>query len=184
MYPDAMTLIAKDAIRRIGTLLAKRGYRIVMPPPMNARILAMRQGHRLGPFLPFTDYIAVHELPDSADGPTFDRLHTATMAFAESQMNVPRMLRYRVPNAVTIGVTDSTPSPTLSAVVGRARLRSRAQIGAQDSTYLLDLVAETLHGTAMKRTPIRHGGTTTASVNPTNRVRHMMEGLASELFDR
>jgi hypothetical protein len=177
-----MTLTSKDAMRRIGTALARRGYRIVVPPPMKAAIFATRQGHRLGPFLPFTDYVAVHELPDHADGPTFEKLHTATMAYAESQTNVPRALRYRVPNAVTIGVTDSAPSPTLSAAVGRARLRSRAQIGAQDSTYLLDLVAEALHGTAMKRTPIRHGAKTSAGGNATNRVRHMMEDLAGELF--
>jgi hypothetical protein len=177
-----MTLIAKDAMRRIGTSLAKRGYRIVVPPPMKAAIFATRQGHRLGPFLPFTDYVAIHELSDHADGPAFERMHAATMAYAESQTNVPRALRYRVPNAVTIGVTHSAPSPTLSAAVGRARLRSRLRIGALESTYLLDLVAETLQGTAMKRTPIRHGETKATSADPTNRVRRMMDELAGELF--
>ena len=177
-----MTPIAKDAMKRLATQLARRGYRIVVPPPMKAGVFATRQGHRLGPFLPYTDYVAVHELPDHADGPAFERLHTATMAYAESQTNVPRALRYRVPNAVTIGVTDSAPSPTLSAAVSRSRLRTRAQIGAQDSTYLLDLVAEALHGTAMKRTPIRDGAATATGVNTTNRVRQMMQELARELF--
>jgi hypothetical protein len=176
------TLVSKDAMRRIATALARRGYRIVVPPPMKAQLFATRQGHRLGPLLPFTDFVAIHELPDEADGPTFERLHVATMAYAESQTNVPRMLRYRVPNAVTIGVTDSEPSPTLCAAVGRARLRSRMQIGAQESTYLLDLVAETLHGTAMRRTAIRGDAAKGASADPANRVRHMMEQLAGELF--
>lgn len=177
-----MTIAPMDAIKRVAVFLSGQGYTIVTPPPVPSRLFAIKQGHSLGPFLPFTDYVAVQGLPDNADPATFERMHAATRAYSESQTPLPRALRYRVPNAVTIGVVDSPLTPTLIATVGRARRRSHLDGGSKDSTFLLDLVQESLHGTGIETTPGRYGATTTTSVNPTNRVRRMMEQLAGELF--
>jgi hypothetical protein len=183
-----MSLDASDVLHRLSAFLEARGYLIAMPPPPPpARMLATRRGHSLGIFLPFTDYIVGYELDSAAarDPIAFEKLHTVGIEYADSQTRTPRVLRYRVPNVVTVGVTDVTPSDSLIEVATRVRLRSQLDGGGlKDSTYIFDIATGTFHGTAIEETPGRYGATTTTSVNPTNRVRRMMDEFARELFGR
>jgi hypothetical protein len=181
-----MSLDASDVVRQLGAFLTERGYTLAMPPPPPpARMLAVKRGHSLGILLPFTDYIVAYELDEDAarDPIAFERLHAVGIEYADSQAKMPRILRYRVPNVVTVGVTDVPPSQTLIDAATRVRLRSQLQGGGlKDSTYLFDIAAGRFHGTAIEETPGRYGATTTTSVNPTNRVRRMMDEFAARLF--
>jgi len=177
-----MTITMNEAIKRIAAFLAGQGYTLVSPPPIRCRIFATRPGRSFGPLLPYTDYIAVQGLPSATDTALFETMHAATRTYAESQTPLPRALRYRLPNAVTIGVSDSPLSPTLVASVGRSRLRGHMDLGSEDSKFLLDLIQEELHGSGIKQTPGRRGAAGHVGVSPSENVRAMLEDLERRLF--
>jgi hypothetical protein len=181
-----MSLDASDAVRQLSSFLQERGYTMAIPAPTPpARWLAVKRGHSLGILLPFTDYIVAYELDEDAahDPIAFEKLHAVGIEYADFQAKMPRILRYRVPNVVTVGVSDYAPSPALMDAVTKIRLRSQlAGGGLKESTYIFDIAAGRFHGTAIEETPGRYGATTTTSVNPTNRVRRMMDEFAAQLF--
>jgi hypothetical protein len=181
-----MTLDASDAAFKFSAFLAERGYSIAMPPPPPpARMLATKRGHSLGFVLPFTDHIVAYELDETgaSDATSFEKLHTVGIEYADSQTRTPRILRYRVQNAVTVAFTDFAPSSGLIAAATKVRYRSQLEGGGlKDSTYVFDLSARLSYGTPIEETPGRYGATTTTSVNPTNRVRRMMDEFAGRLY--
>jgi len=173
-----------DALDRLSTFLRDEGYVVEQQPqPAPTRLFATKRGHSAGIFLPYTDFVFVHACDegDSADAARVRRLHEQARGYASSQMRVPRALRYRVPNVITIAVSESGFSDDVVAFAETPSDTSPLG-GERHSVYLLDLAAKRLVSAGLMVTHGPHGARTTTSANPTNRVYRMLEGFARRLF--
>jgi len=174
---------ASSAIDGISSALAGRGY-LVGASPLQTGLLATRRGHSFGPFLPYTDYLYIHDLSSAAAPATgFEQLHEQARAFSESQFRLPRPLRYHIPNTVSIAVSQDGLSEETVAFAQKRKLRSHLDGGEKNSTYAFDLVARKWYSQGPEATPVRYGGTIVSPVNPTNRILELMEQLAKSLFE-
>jgi len=168
----------RESVRAIGRFLAERGY-TEETPRLGAELFTVRRGRGLGPFLPYTDYVFVHDLDSAADPASFERRHAEAFAYADTQFPLPRIMRYRIPNAVSIGVSATGLAPETVAFARKSKLRSHlAGGGAKDSAYLIDLASATLISAGLESTPTKYGSIE-SSVNPTNRVFETMVELAA-----
>jgi hypothetical protein len=172
---------AWEFVRRLADRLAAIGYSI---EPLNTSHgwLAVKRGRSVGPFLPFTDFIFVHDL-DSASigsGAALDALHEEHRAYAEGQMRVPRALRYRVPNTVTIGASVRQFPDDMRAVATRSRHAINS--GEKNSVYLVEIATDRVFAQGFERDPLRYGGTWITMVNPSNRVAASLAGIFADLL--
>jgi hypothetical protein len=173
-----------DAVDRLSAFLRENGYAVEQQPqPVPARLFAVKRGHSLGIFLPYTDYLFVHEFDETEtrDVTRLRALHEQARDYAGSQMRVPKALRYRVPNAVTMAVSETGFSEEMLAYAKESKLKLGVG-GERHSVYLLDLAGRRLVSQGLEATPGRYGATTDTSVNPTNRVFRMLAGFAQRLF--
>ena len=172
-----------DAFPHIVEFLTARGY-LIEPPRPGAQLLATRRGHSLGIFLPYVDFICVHDLQleGAGDFAAFSRLHEADRAAAGSRFRLPRILRYKIPNVVSIGVSGEACPQGLIDEVEKPAPRRSAIGGETHSMYVLDLERLLLHSQGPEATSTRYGGSTTTAVNPTNRALRLVIELAETLF--
>ncbi|MBN2847512.1 MAG: hypothetical protein JXP72_03560 [Coriobacteriia bacterium] len=173
---------ARDVIERLARLLEDEGYTLERRP--DGSLLATKRGHSAGVFLPYTDFIFLHDLDGAfvADAGEFEEQHQANRAEGEAHMSVPRPLRYRVPNSVTVGVTARPASEAIKSVATEKR-DLRANTGEKNSVYLVDLSAGTFYsqGLEVDRFSL-HGGEWSPDVNPSNRVARMLAQVLAEAF--
>lgn len=172
-----------DAIDRLRTFLAAAGYAVEQRPlPVPTRLFATKRGHSAGILLPYTDFIFVHVLDDSeaADGAYLRRMHEQAREYAGSQMRVPKLLRYRVPNVVTIAVSETGFGEDVNVFARESKLDLMG--GERRSVYLLDVSGRELISAGPEATPTRYGGEIVTDANPTNRVYGMLTEFARGLF--
>lgn len=175
---------AREAIERLGHLLAKEGYSVSARP--DGSTLAVKRGHSAGIFLPYTDFIFLHDLDDgyALNARGFEEQHQRNRAEGEGHMKVPRPLRYRVPNSVTVGMTARPASDEMVAVAVEGR-KLRANTGEKNSVYLVDLSAGKFYSQGLEVDRFsRYGGEWSSSVNPSNRVARMLAVVLAEAFPR
>jgi len=166
-----------ETLDRLRAFLAERGYAVEQQPqPVPARLFATKRGHSLGIFLPYTDFVFVHDLDEAEarDLPRLRALHEQAREYASSRMRVPRALRYRVPNIITIAMSESGFGDDVIAYA-KAPAEVSPLGGERHAVYLLDIAAKRLVGSGLMVTHGRYGAQTTTSVNPTNRVFRMLE---------
>lgn len=173
---------AGHAVRRLGDLFAEQGYG-VSPLESAHGVLATKRGHGLGPFFPWTDFVFIVDF--DAEGITdvvaLESLHARSREYGESRMKVPRLLRYRVPNSVTFGVSASGFSEEL---IGCARKsRHSVNTGEKNAVYLLDLGSGMLYSQGLQRDTLRWGGTWSPNVNPANRMARLMPVVCGRLMN-
>lgn len=176
-----MTSDARPAAvtQRICELLAERGY--TLSPCNSERItLATKRGHALGPFLPWSDFIFVVDLDAETigDGRSLEAMHERHRAYGEGQMKVPRLLRYRVPNSITFGVSAGPVATDVVDVATKSRRETNS--GEKNSVYVLDLSDGGLHSQGWEKDPLRYGGYQISEVNPSNRTFEMLRNIAEE----
>lgn len=168
-------------VREFGRLLAAQGYELSRFESEDG-VLATKQGHGMGPFFPWSDFIFVMDLDAEGitDPAAFDEVHERHRVFAESHMRVPRALRYRVPNTVSFGISAAGCSQELIdyAHISRHAVNS----GEKNSVYLLDLCTGRLHSQGLEQDPLRYGGTWSPNVNPANRSFRTLMEISAQLL--
>jgi len=171
---------ADDWTAAIVDTLVEKGYTSAPSPTGRGRHLTCR-GHSLGPFLPYTDYIFVHECSADTSSAELARLHEEARAIADSYFRLPRVLRYRIPNTVTVGVSEDGYSADAIAFAETSTLRSPLIGGEKDSKYLFDVANRALYSQGLEATPGRYGSSNVLMTNPTNRTYKMMIGVLERL---
>lgn len=175
-----MSQTATAWIDRIVGILVEQGYE-VGGTTVGASMLATKRVRGLGPFFPVTDYIFIHHITAQWPPERFEQLHQLARIYAEEQFRLPRVLRYHIPNTVSVGVSDTGfPAETL-AFAQSSKLRSPLVGGEKDSTYLFDVAAKELLSQGVETTPGRYGAQVRSGVNPTNRVLELMTDVFRRL---
>lgn len=175
-----MTDTATQWIERILTLLADDGYAIGQSP-IGSAMLATKRVNSLGPFLPCTDHIFVHDLSDATVAARFESLHAEAREWVDARFRLPRPMRYHIPNTVSVGVSDrGFPAETI-AFAEQNKLRSPLLGGEKDSTYLFDVAERRLYSAGPEATPGRYGSSNVTTVNPTNRTLDSMHAMLQRL---
>lgn len=173
---------AGHTARKLGEVLATHGYE-VSPLDSGHGVLATKRGHSAGPFLPWSDFVFIVDIEAAGitDPLSFDEYHEGVRAFGESKMKVPRLLRYRVPNSVTFGVSAS--GLTREMVDYAHKSRHAVNSGEKNAVYLLDLSNGELHSQGLEHDRLnRYGGTWTPNVNPANRLSRLLVNACLELI--
>ncbi|MDO8964252.1 MAG: hypothetical protein Q7W30_07170 [Coriobacteriia bacterium] len=171
---------ALSVIKQVARMLEARGYG-GQPRQAGAEVLAVKQGRGLGPFFPYTDYVFLHDMDGETDAAALAKRHAAGRAYAESQFTLPRVLRYRIPCVVTVGVTTTPPAPETTAFVADLRGRQHWEGGIKESVFLLDLSAGLMLSAGLESTPTRYGGSIRTTVNPNNRVHELIAEITAGL---
>jgi len=175
-----MSDTAAEWIERILTILADDGYSLGQSA-VGSAMLATKRVNSLGPFLPCTDHLFIHDLTDAAVATRFEALHAEAREWVDARFRLPKPMRYHIPNTVSIGVSDrGFPAETIDFARSN-KLRSPLLGGEKDSTYLIDVAERRLLSAGVEVTPGRYGSANVTTVNPTNRTLDMMEALLKRL---
>jgi len=78
-------------------------------------LFAVKTGRSFGPFFPYEDCLFFHDfsrLPKDREG--LARVHEAERQFVNARYKLPKMLRYKVPNIVTVLIASAGFSPEVS----------------------------------------------------------------------
>jgi hypothetical protein len=171
-----------DAIGKLTEYLGTQGYRAEQPP-VSATAFATKRGHSAGPFLPYVDYLFVHDLDVASRNElwVFEPMHEAAREYVDSQFKLPRPLRYTVPNIVSVGFSHRGFSDEMIGYAERYKGRDRPAGGEKHSVYLFDLCGGIMHSQGPEATPTRYGGSMVSTVNPTNRVYVLISEFARTL---
>jgi len=175
-----MTDTASGWIDRIERFLTERGYLLGASTVPAARY-ATRRTRNMGPFFPCTDFVFVHRLSGEGTHTPLEQLHSQARIWAEAQFRLPRILRYHIPNTVSIGVSDSGFTAEDLAFAQSNKLESPLVGGHKHSTYLFDVDAREMYSQGLEVTPGRYGSRVVSRVNPTNRTYDLMNALLVEL---
>lgn len=175
-----MTATADEWIAAIVGILGEKGYASAPSPVGRGRYLT-RRGHSLGPFLPFTDYVFIHECTSDTSAAELERLHEVARESAGSNFHLPKMLRYRIPNALTVGVSEDGFSAEAIAFAEESTLRCPLVGGEKDSKYLFDVASRALYSQGPEATPGRYGSSMVSPTNPTNRTYERMADILERL---
>ena len=172
---------AHEFIERLARRLAENGYAVSPLAGDVPGTLATKRGHSAGIFLPFTDFIFLHDLDAvwMSHGDELEALHQRNRAEGESHMKVPRAMRYRVPNTVTFCVSTKPVSAEMIEVAQRSR--HAVNSGEKNSLYLVDLSTKRFYSQGLEVDRFsRYGGEWSPSVNPSNRMARMLAWLMAE----
>lgn len=172
---------AREFLERLKRRLAENGYALSPHPDGVPGTLATKRGHSAGIFLPYTDFIFLHDLDEArltAEG--FEEQHQRNRAYAEGQMKVPRALRYRVPNTITFVASTNPVSAERIAVAQKNRFE-RANTGEKNSIYLVDLSTGIYYFQGREFDSLsRYGGTWDSDFNPSNRIATLLATILGE----
>lgn len=171
---------AGHVARQIAEALHARGYALSDFGSESATLATIR-GYSLGRLLPFTDFIFVVDLDAEkiATGEQLEALHQRHREYGEGQMRVPRPLRYRVPNSVTVGVRSAVAPEDMIGVARKSR--HAVNSGEKNAVYLVDLASGAVHCQGLERDPLRYGGTWSSGVNPSNRTNWLLTEVFASL---
>lgn len=161
-------------------LLSERGY-VVVGTPVGSGHLATKRVNSFGPFLPCTDYIYVRSVSNSTSSADFWQFHEAARAYSESQFRLPRIMRYHIPNTVSIGVSGNGFLAQMIEFAQRPRTGQSYLGGEKHSAYLVDVVARELYSQGLQVTPGRYGSQNVISSNPNNRTFELMREIHERL---
>jgi len=171
---------ASSWIDRIVRSLTERGY-VLGASTVPASVHATKRTRNMGPFFPCTDFVFIHRLAREGMHAPLERLHSQARAFAEEQFRLPRVLRYHIPNTVSIGVSDTGFTAEDLAFAQSSKLESHLVGGQKHSTYLFDVAAREMYSQGVEVTPGRYGSRVVSRVNPTNRIFDLMTEISREL---
>ncbi len=175
-----MNAAASTWMDSIATGLAERGYALGGSPVPGA-ILASKRVRNLGFFFPCSDFIFIHNLSAGTTLTSFEELHEQARHHAEAQFRLPRVLRYHIPNTVSVGVSDQGFSPADIEFAVASKLDSPLTGGQKHSTFLFDVGAKEMYSQGLEVTPGRYGSRVVSRVNPTNRSFDLMSEMLREL---
>lgn len=176
---------AAQTIDAILDILAEEGYAVIDSPIGRGR-LATKRVRNLGPFFPSINYMFVHELAASTSPTSFRLLHETACEWAESQFRLPRAMRYRIPNTVTVGVSDEGLAPDLIEYATRERPWDGVSFvgGEKNSAYLYDAVEQQLYSQGLEVTPGKYRSKNIVPSNPNNRIFVLMSAIRERLAAR
>lgn len=168
-----MSRSATGWIDRIVGTLVERGYQIEAST-LGSSLLATKRVRSLGPFFPVTDYIFIHHVTPQWPPERFEQLHQLARIETDKRFRLPRIMRYHIPNTVSVGVSDTGFTDETIAYARSSKLRLPLVGGEKDSTYLFDVAAGELISQGIETTPGPHGARVQSGVNPTNRMLELM----------
>lgn len=164
-----MSASAGTWIERVSRELLDRGYSATQTAvPATAHFT--KRVRNLGPFFPCTDFVFLFDVSSRGSQLRFPEWHEQARRSAEEQFRLPRALRYRIPNTVSIGFSDAGLTEEAIAFAESDKLESPLIGGHKHSAYLFDTQAERLYSPGLEVTPGRYGSRNVSGVNPTNRM--------------
>jgi hypothetical protein len=148
----------------------------------SADFFALKTGKSLGPFFPYEDYFFFHVMPRGRENgrEELTRLHEAARGYVNSKYKVPKMLRLKVPNIITIAVSET--SFPIDAVKYAKEDTTVITGGEKHSVYLVDLLKKGIVSQGIEITHSDGIPFVFNTVNPTNRAFHTVSALVKDFL--
>lgn len=167
--------------------LQGKGFRILQPEPredgsyVKSDLYAQNRGRSFGPFFPYEDHLFFHDLSGMSglSRANVDDLHERARAYVNGFFKVPRSLRYKVPNIVTLAVTrDQAPDDLRELIM----YPGRDMVGGETHSILMIKLPELeLLSRGLETTRTSRGSMTFTHVNPGNRALILIRNLLKTL---
>lgn len=144
---------------------------------VEADLYALKRGRSLGPFFPYEDHLFFHALfgASGLSRANVEHLHEKARAYVNGFFKVPRSLRYKVPNIVTVVVTRDEPPGDLREFILSP---GRDVVGGEThSVLLVKLPEQELLSRGLETTRTSSGSMTSRHVNPLNRALLLIQDL-------
>lgn len=180
-------MIFSQFLKSAGDYLSSQGFYIegnavFKEYGFSADLYAKKSGRSLFVFFPYDDYFFIHDFSgggvQSLDG--LRSVHEKTREYINSLYRLPKALRYRVPNIITIAVSEKGFLPDLQ----RYAVERKESIagGEKNSVFLVDLVNRIVISQGLETTHVDMLSIQFNRVNPSNRAYHIVCGMAQEFF--
>ena len=155
-----------------------------IPPEVATCSLRLYTTRAFGGLFPSTDHLFLHTI-GACDASTIFAVHGQARAWVNSLHRVPRVLRWHVPNIVTMLFFGAAPEPaTLEAIRG---FDNDLPLGGERHSIFLVEPDGSVVGGRIKTTRVRPGpgvaglAITFPKLNPDNRAYHLSRELAAAI---
>jgi hypothetical protein len=148
-----------------------------------ADLYAFAKGRSLGIFFPYEDHFFLHLFEDDRTN-TYENislLHEKAREYVNSRFPVPRALRYRVPNIVTVAVSERSFPPETARFASE---KTPDLVGGErHSVFLVDLLQRWIVSQGREKQKIEGFSVEFKKVSPINRANHMVSEMVRR-YDR
>jgi hypothetical protein len=167
--------------------LEGRGFLITNPEPgkdlsyIEADLYALKRGRSFGVFFPYEDHLFFHVLSGASglSRANVENLHEKARKHVNGLFRVPRSIRYKVPNIVTVGVSrESFPMELTDYTLALGRDIVGGEIHA---VLLVDLSKMILVSRGLQTTRTPGASVTFRNVTPENRAQILLHDLLDSL---
>ncbi|PKL17163.1 MAG: hypothetical protein CVV49_12585 [Spirochaetae bacterium HGW-Spirochaetae-5] len=178
-----------------GKFLEEKGFRIekskiIDPGNITVDLYGFREGHSLWKLFPFEDHFFIYNLDESDLKSTeaFSNLHNTARIMVNSRFSKPKWMRYKVPNIITVGISNSAFPKEMKTMVS---IPAPYGVGGEKhSMYLIDISEKKLYSAGIQRTSATAvtGGTAASvslapkNIDPTNRAYHLISEFLQTIF--
>jgi len=147
-------------------------------------LCARKSGRSLLVFFPYEDFLFFYDFgrPDCSSADNLEAIHEKARGSVNSLYRMPRALRYKVPNIVTVAVSGNGFPVDVQRYAAE---RKNSIIGGEkNSVFLVDLVNKRVVSQGLETTYSDMVAIRFDRVNPSNRAYHLVCDMAKELFSR
>ena len=143
-----------------------------------ADFYAFREGRSLWKFFPYEDHFFLYDFdsPGRNNAENLIRLHNCARAWVNIRFSLPKWMRYKVPNIVTIAFSSQGFSDEMKSMVSAPAPYGVG--GEKHSMILIDVRDKSMYSQGIQWTSARSGGVSVTlapkEVDPGNRAYHLM----------
>jgi hypothetical protein len=181
-YMGGWIYMAFKQMESAGTFLEQKGFRIEGNKSLETGdtvdLYAFRVGHSLWKFFPYEDHFFLYDFndPGKNNAGNLKKIHESARVWVNARFSLPKWMRYKVPNIVTIAFSSHGFSEEMKSMV--AIPAPYGVGGEKHSMILIDTVNKVMYSQGIQRTSARPGGVSVTlapkEVDPGNRAYHLM----------
>lgn len=142
-----------------------------------ADLYAFTKGRSLGIFFPYEDHLFVHFCGNDATSSveTIGRLHEKARQYVNRRFPLPRVLRYKVPNIVSVAVSERSFPPETARFAAEKTIDLVG--GERHSIILVDLLQKRLVTQGRERQNVEGLSVEFRKISPINRAYYLVADL-------
>lgn len=127
------------------------------------------------------DYLFIHDLRNKHFDLNYCKsVHDDERSYVNAQYKLPRIMRFKVPNIITVFINDKPFSADTCEWVGQ---NTRPLTGGEfHATYLIDISNHTIQGQGRNQVVVKGGRFEFGSIDPQNRAYHLVQAIGKLLF--
>lgn len=181
-------------IESAGAFLVQKGFQVEKNKTLGddkiVDLYAFREGHSLWKFFPYEDHFFLYDFNDTYNNNTtvLARLHELARLLVDASFSLPKWMRYKVPNIVTIAFSSQGFSEEMKSMVSTPAPYGVG--GEKHSMILIDTFNKIMYSQGIQHTrasSISGGISVSVSlapkeIDPSNRAYHLINDFIKSVL--